>query len=135
MLIGAAIIGSLIPASANSLQVLVFERVGPQNTSLRPWTIEVGAVEQGAPMCIRVPQKAYDKITEALDADARSSNDIPTPQAAFLVKEQVPPSGRVWQVHSQGVRAIISIVRTAYAARKRSVPAPMSYMEADDAPQ
>jgi hypothetical protein len=135
VLVGAGTIAGLAPADASSRPALDFERVGSQDASMRPWSVEVGAVENLEPMIIRVPRKTYDKIIEALNADARLPNDIPTPPGTFLVRERCPLNGRVWHLHPQGTHEIASIIRAAYVSRKLNAP-DLSHMEAGlDAPQ
>lgn len=131
VLIGAGMVAALAPADASSRPALAFQRVGPQDASLRPWIIEVGAVEQLAPMTVRVPSKTYDKIIEVLNLDARLPNDTPTPPGTFRVEERSPLNGHVWQLHPQGMRSIISIIGAAYAAHTQSLPTLLSRIEAD----
>ena len=161
VLIGAAMIAGLASAGADGRHVLFFQDIGARDATMRPWVIEVGPVERLAFLVIPVPQKTYDKIIKVLDADARLPYDPQAPDGTtFDVEERILPSGRVadadlpkdtpppnwrmylekedflptgrgWVLHPQGMRAIISLVGAAYAARKRGLPELLSCIKAD----
>ena len=158
VLIGAAMIAGLASAGADGRHVLVFQDIGARDASLRPWVIAVGPIERLKFLDIPVPQKTYDKIIKVLNADARLPYDTPAPDGTtFQVEERILPSGRddtppsevifmmderflprvrVWVLHPQGMRAIISLVGAAYAARKRGLPELLSRIKAGlDAPR